>query len=82
MHVDKYTKAVLTVIAVCLIWLSLGGPALLPAAHAQSPKSLATQHVLIAGWIDSHGTVRDLVSPTGEHAPKDSGLPVAITPAR
>jgi hypothetical protein len=36
MQIDKYTKVVLTLIAVCLLWLSIGGPALLPTAHAES----------------------------------------------
>lgn len=36
MRIDAYTKAVLTVIAVCVVWLSLGGPNLLSVAHAQT----------------------------------------------
>ena len=35
MAVDRYTKAVLTAIAIVLVWLSLGGPALLPTVTAQ-----------------------------------------------
>jgi hypothetical protein len=35
MRIDRYTKAVLTVIAACLVWIPLGGPNLLPVAHAQ-----------------------------------------------
>jgi hypothetical protein len=35
MRTDRYTKIVLTIIALCLVWLSLGGPKLLPAARAQ-----------------------------------------------
>jgi hypothetical protein len=47
MKTDMYTKAVLTVIAVALVWIGLGGPHVMPAAHAQSD-----QHVYIAGWVD------------------------------
>lgn len=34
MRIDGYVKAALTVIAVCLVWISLGGPSLLPSAQA------------------------------------------------
>ena len=33
MVVDRYTKAVLSVIAACLVWLSVGGPSLLVLVH-------------------------------------------------
>lgn len=57
MIADRYTKAVLTVIAVCLVWMSLGGPSLLPTVSAQvSPMSL--QRVLIAGWVERNGNIR------------------------
>ena len=35
MKVDLYVKAVLTVIAVCLVWLCLGKVELVPEAEAQ-----------------------------------------------
>jgi hypothetical protein len=47
MKADMYTKAVLTVIAVALVWIAAGGPALIPTAHAQRDA-----HVYIAGWLD------------------------------
>ena len=52
MAVDRYTKLVLTVIAVCLVWLSLsvGGPSLMTPVSAQT-----NQRVLIAGWVDESG---------------------------
>lgn len=37
MAVDRYTKAVLTVIAVCLVWLSMG-PSLIPPVKAQNDR--------------------------------------------
>ena len=36
MRIEFYTKFVLTVIALCLMWLSIGGTAMLPAALAQA----------------------------------------------
>ena len=79
MSVDRYTKAVLTVIALCLVWLSLGGPALLPTAAAQGdpragidPRGIA--NVYLAGWVDGTGSIRTFQTPTGA-----SGLPVVVT---
>jgi hypothetical protein len=60
MRIDSYVKFVLTVIALCLMWLSIGGPALLPAARAaqtQTPPKPTSgyERVLIAGWVDEKG---------------------------
>jgi hypothetical protein len=55
MAVDRYTKAVLTVIAVCLVrlvWLSAGGPSLATPVSAQTD-----QRILISGWVDAKGNV-------------------------
>jgi hypothetical protein len=49
MKSDTYIKFVLTVIAVCLVWISLGGPALITSVHAQPE----TQRVIVAGWESS-----------------------------
>ncbi len=35
MGIDRYAKVLLTIIAACLLWLSLGGQQLFPSAHAQ-----------------------------------------------
>lgn len=51
MSIDRYTKLLLTVIAVCLLWMSLGGPSLLPAASAQQGGA----EVVIVGWRDATG---------------------------
>jgi hypothetical protein len=40
MRTDRYTKIVLTIIAACLVWLSLGGPQLLTSARAQTPSPI------------------------------------------
>ena len=50
MAVDRYTKGILTVIAVCLVWLSLGGPSLIAPVEAQ-----VGDRVILAGWIDESG---------------------------
>ena len=43
MRIDRYTKVVLTIIAACLIWISLGGTRLLPSVHAQTPQRPTTR---------------------------------------
>jgi hypothetical protein len=51
MSIDRYTKVVLTVIAVCLVWIATGGPSLMPAASAQ----ILPQRVIVIGWEDGNG---------------------------
>ncbi len=46
MRVDTYTKAVLTVIAACLVWMCVSGAILTPVA-AQAPR--APQEVMVVG---------------------------------
>jgi hypothetical protein len=72
MAVDRYTKMILTVIAVCLVWLSAGGPALTTPVSAQD-----VQRVFIAGWIDQKGNVRQLSSPPSSGA-TEGPLPVWV----
>ena len=50
MRTDLYTRIVLTVIAVCLVWISLNG--VTPAAFAQAGRSAPTQVIL----VDEQGT--------------------------
>lgn len=76
MRLDLYTKTLLTVIAACLVWMSLGGPSLLvPASAQQQSRSSGYERVLIAGWIDQTGNEHPL-SP-GSLA-VTSGIPVFI----
>ena len=70
MTVDRYTKAMLTVIAICLVWLSLGGPALLAAVAAQATNPAGIERVYLAGWVDANGVTRTL------SAFPNQGLPV------
>ena len=46
MRIDVYTRAVLTVIALCLVWVAIGGPSWLPVVQAQQ----ATTRVVIVGY--------------------------------
>ena len=48
MRIDLYTRAVLTVIALCLVWIALGGRSLLPAVEAQAQQG--TTRVVIVGY--------------------------------
>lgn len=56
--VDRYTKLVLTVIAMSLVWISLGGPSLITPVDAQ-----VGDRVILAGWIDEKGAFKSFPSP-------------------
>lgn len=51
MTIDRYTKTVLTVIALCLLYLCMGRPGIVTAATAQSSQP----RVVLQGWVDSSG---------------------------
>ena len=74
MTVDRYTKAVLTVIAACLLWLSLGGN-FDSALHAQGEY----QRVIVAGWMDQNGFVRPLPAAYWAGKP-EAGKPIPPAP--
>ena len=74
MSVDRYTKVVLTVIAACLVWISLGGPSTLPSVQAQT--AWEGQRVVITGWIDDQGTPRRFPSGVPQAGSLSSGLPM------
>ena len=69
MRIDFYTKCVLTVIALCLVWLSLGGPTILPAALAQPLPG--GERVLLAGWVDEAGYIH-------KFGANRRGMPVSV----
>lgn len=52
MKTDFYTKVVLTVIAVTLVWIAAGGPSLVPAVQAQTERE---PHATLVGWRDGSG---------------------------
>ena len=62
---DRYTRAVLTVIAVCLVWIALGGPSLLPPVGAQG----SSTEVVVVGWRDAQGQVWSLPTAWRGEAP-------------
>ena len=72
MLIDRYTKVVLTIIAVCLVWLSLGGRQLFPSAHAQAAQAAAKRPFpavikagdfgyRVDGWRDGEAPMGTLV---------------------
>lgn len=66
--VDRYTKLVLTVIAICLAWIALGGPSLSTAVEAQ-----VGERVILAGWIDERGAFKSCTNRIGHrvgHRPR------------
>ena len=71
MKSDAYTKIILTVIAVSLVWLSLGGPAFLTTVEAQSK----AQEVWIKGWLDDKGNMR-LLPQVGREGNFPTPIPV------
>jgi hypothetical protein len=83
MRIDRYTKVVLTVIALCLIWLSVGGPSLLPSVAAQGKQSQYGSgygRVVIAGWVDEKNAEHPLPSAKTDATGNTSvpGVPVAV----
>jgi hypothetical protein len=75
MAVDRYTKAVLTVIAACLVWLSFGGASPIARVDAQG----SDQRVVITGWMDQNGTFRPLPAAYWAGKP-EPGKPTAASP--
>lgn len=80
MRIDLYTKTVLTVIALCLVYLCIdraaaGSPVQAQAQEGQFQRQLL-QRVVIAGWLDENGQERRLLGnvPTNVKGPRP--LPV------
>ena len=75
MRTDTYTKFVLTVIAVCLIWIAAGGRSLVPVVQAQGDGVTRVKivgwdrwmrdepHIRISGWIDQNGQEQNFPVP-------------------
>ena len=89
MRVEVYTRVVLTVIAVCLVWLSLGGPSL-TLVGAQTVEPLLLQPPTIASGddigfriertVDGIALGRIVVRVDGRWIGTDA--PVSVNPAR
>ena len=64
MRIDLYTRAVLTVIALCLVYLCIDRASVASTVQAQSQEGQfqrqLLQRVVIAGWLDSEGQERRL----------------------
>jgi hypothetical protein len=75
MAVDRYTKLVLTVIAACLVWLSVGGPSLVSPVSAQNT---GHEKVVLAGWVDESGFERRLPSMFKDDTPEQRRQPRAL----
>jgi hypothetical protein len=75
MRIDTYTKFILTVIALCLLWLSVGGPAMLPIARAQVIERRTGEPVILSGWTDDRGFVHSFPQKKGAQG---NGLPVTV----
>lgn len=58
MKIDKYTKILLTIIAVCLVNLSFKGTSIFPKAYAGTPDTPAIQYGLVPLNEDGSITVR------------------------
>jgi hypothetical protein len=72
MKIDRYTKVILTIIAACLVWMSLGGPSLVTTANAASPMV-----VYVAGTWDSNNRPHNFY----ENGVRTSiGVPVNVLP--
>lgn len=80
MTIDRYTKIVLTVIALCLVWLSLGGPAVIPSVDAQRLSKY--DRVLVAGWVDRKGFEHafPMPEPPETAIEQGAGLPTQVLP--
>jgi hypothetical protein len=71
MIVDRYTKTILTVIAVCLVWLCVGNARFGAPLEAQQPRE--PQRVVIVGWTAPEAVTIQAPGQTG------GGLPVVIS---
>jgi hypothetical protein len=71
MRIDLYTKTVLTVIALCLLWLCVNGSPLSTPAYAEQDRE-----VFIAGWRDQGGELHRLPGPGAGAIVSPRPLPV------
>ena len=78
MRVDLYTKTLLTVIALCLVWIALGGPSLLPAVQAQGTN---VQNVRVVGWEGGSAAVASVkIVGWGSPGGAAQNLPLPVIP--
>ena len=75
MTVDRYTKVVLTVIAVCLVWIAFGGQSVTTPVSAQ-----VGERVILAGWVDQRGSFQAFPAPIANQYRDRSGAIIPQTP--
>jgi hypothetical protein len=82
MSIDSYTKAVLTIIAACLVWLCAASAALPLRAQQRAPALAAApaQPVVIVGWgtLDAEGRVKLTMNGDRANPMTDPNLPVKV----
>ena len=71
MRTDNYTKAILTIIAVALVWIAVGGPALMPTVRAQA---ILGERVTVVGWEDRAGVRHNFPPPMFPELAKERGM--------
>ena len=80
MRIDLYTKTVLTVIALCLVYLCIDRASLASTVQAQAQEGqfqrTLLQRVVIAGWLDENGQERRLLGNVPGNAKGPRPLPV------
>jgi|SRR6187549_2041093 hypothetical protein len=67
MAIDRYTKTVLTVIAACLVWLSVGGPSLITAISAQGDAEFRSPRLSTLGTFGRPAPPVQAEDPVGDH---------------
>lgn len=76
-QIDWYTRCVLTVIAVCLVWMCFGSSKVVTPLEAQANQ----QRVLVAGWVDVEGYVHQFAR-QGASVNKAEAAPLPVHDAR
>ena len=80
MRIDLYTKAVLTVIALCLVYLCIDRASVASTVQAQAQEGQfqrqLLQRVVIAGWLDAEGQERRLPGNIPSNVKGPQPLPV------
>jgi hypothetical protein len=74
MKVDLYTKAVLTIIAATLVWLTFGGRGFTTTVVQAQDRT--PSRVIVVGWEDPQGYLYKL--PGGDRNLMNSGLPLPV----
>jgi hypothetical protein len=66
MTIDRYTKTVLTVIAACLVWLSIGGPSLVTPVSAEGDAAFRSSQLSTFGTFGKPAPLVQAADPVGD----------------